>query len=711
LSASTSGAIIASTAASKSASRGRIEATLSCPPQAGQTHSGRSVGLGEDHVGEHGEVQPRSVLREQGISHPRQPHLLYPPLSSVAGSECCLLQFPSERNPVPEVGGVPFSRGTSGISLLGSEPSISGSVSPPFPPNKEVMGQPSGWVYPTTVVAGRGLDASYTQSSAKGDRGGAYVLADSLPRGRLPLPVTVNRGDESPWARLPVVDAPVQGGREVLVSHDLRPEVATSGVVRNMRPSTSGSASASGFVPEVKSGRPGVHSGAGAEIHPSLEVLVNMQNQIDMLTSHLLGSVSCALPSPRPRQLGRPVPTATSISEQFTCSQEVDQQQLPAAVVQTEQQEVEDEEDDLQRNEDASALPVNPSVAGDLMSALTTVAQHFPHLVHQVAPTQLPGCGSRAYLSAGGSQAGQLRFAETPLMSSWMNFHLNTLRGLRDRGAAPWSDADSVFDLQSPLPPGSRVASRKLFSAGKPILVDPALPEVPPRLSSQQATLLGTPPPTRTKNIKDYEAAVVYANEIELSNAGQGLQVADSLVQALSSSLRESDNQNMVREDLDPTLVLDLLDAIPAALTHAAGAVAAALVNSRVARRDATLASSKTLVDDLRARLRATPFAGAALFGPELQEALDRTQRAQEPKSAGAFVQALTQALAKQPAPAPSAAKNVRVRYRQRKKPTQTTSQSTSGNSNPPRGRGVGRGRGRGGRGRGRGQFSRYQEN
>jgi hypothetical protein len=197
-----------------------------------------------------------------------------------------------------------------------------------------------------------------------------------------------------------------------------------------------------------------------------------------------------------------------------------------------------------------------------------------------------------------------------------------------------------------------------------------------------------------------------------MAKAGQGLQAADALLQALSAAVRDPEDPSSVNAELDPTLVLDILDALPSAVSFAAGGVAATLVNARVARRDLVLEQASSLSREMRARLRAAPLHGSALFGPEVKEALQTRQQQQPALSSAEWADTLAQSMAKHFAPPKTTAPKVRITNRSRRRGSDNQQKSDStppATQTPPRGRG--RGRGRGGRGRGRGQFPKFQGN
>jgi hypothetical protein len=196
------------------------------------------------------------------------------------------------------------------------------------------------------------------------------------------------------------------------------------------------------------------------------------------------------------------------------------------------------------------------------------------------------------------------------------------------------------------------------------------------------------------------------AAEGEMTVVGQGLEVAENLVRALDASIRDPGNQNSINSELDPTLVLDLLDALPSALSLAASGASAALVNARLARRDSLLSSS-SFPKEVKEQLRLCPLESKALFGPDLKEARDRVYSQEPPLSSSSLVDAFAKAFTKHSASVAGPAKvQVKNRKRQPSNSAQPDAGSTSGQQ---RGRWSRRSRGRG-RGRGRGQSQPRQQ-
>jgi hypothetical protein len=232
-------------------------------------------------------------------------------------------------------------------------------------------------------------------------------------------------------------------------------------------------------------------------------------------------------------------------------------------------------------------------------------------------------------------------------------------------------------------------------------LVDPALPPVAPKLSSQERLLLAQ---SKQESRQDFLTPVVLAAEEDMSLVGQGLEIAEVLVKALDSAIRDPDDRNAVNEELDASVVLDLLDALPSALNYAASGVSATLVNCRLARRDAELASS-SLERSVRDRLRACSISDQDLFGPDLVEVVMRAREREVPLTATGLADAFALALAKHSqTQAPTKRSKTKVSKRFRKNIPQPAATKVA-----PRTQGRGRGRGSL-RGRGRGQSSQQKQ-
>jgi hypothetical protein len=161
--------------------------------------------------------------------------------------------------------------------------------------------------------------------------------------------------------------------------------------------------------------------------------------------------------------------------------------------------------------------------------------------------------------------------------------------------------------------------------------------------------------------------------------AGQGLQAADALIQALGAAVRDENDPSSLAATLDPDLVLDLLDALPEAITHSASGVASALVNSRLVRRDEELSRARSLSSELQARLRTAPLSGPAMMGPQLSEDMQRRQVQQPALASEEWAQTCAKAMAQHVAPH-SGRRQVTVSHRSRRG-RQTPQHSASGQS------------------------------
>ena len=249
------------------------------------------------------------------------------------------------------------------------------------------------------------------------------------------------------------------------------------------------------------------------------------------------------------------------------------------------------------------------SEAALLLAGLAAVGSIDKKYVIETALPKRPGCIGAP--SAGGRIH---RYAPSGLVPSWTNFHLNYLRGARDLGADDWSPEVRPFAEWQPAPPATVPSVRKLWRPQRPLVTDPALP-LPALPSEAERALI---PPQRKQRVPSIPEGKVLHVESKMHTAAEALGVASTLVSALSDAIRDPDDSDLLRNDFSVDNVITTLEAIPAALSYTANALAAAMVCSQVARRDYVLDRSD-LPRATTSRLRLVPPAPGSLFGPHLE--------------------------------------------------------------------------------------------
>lgn len=313
------------------------------------------------------------------------------------------------------------------------------------------------------------------------------------------------------------------------------------------------------------------------------------------------GSVAAGQLPPRQEALTEDVRHQRPLSHE----QEVDENPMVWNV--SDVPEVADLEDSSSQSDSDDYEPVSEQAL--LKRGVKAAGAVAPHYVSQVHIPLRPGG-----LGAPTSGSVLIRFNSSPVVTSWIDFHLNRLRGLKASGADPWIPGVSGVDEFRPV--GRLPQARKLFGPRHPILVDPDLPPPARRTEEEINALL---PPGKRNTPKMVAETKLVSVEKELHTSAEALEVASVLSAALSEALRKPDDKNSVRDKIDPDVVLDLLDALPAALSYAASALASGMVACRLLRRDAVLEDS-ALPKQVADKVRLTPLSEASLFGPFLKD-------------------------------------------------------------------------------------------
>ena len=253
--------------------------------------------------------------------------------------------------------------------------------------------------------------------------------------------------------------------------------------------------------------------------------------------------------------------------------------------------------------------PSQDSEGALLLAGLAAVGSIDKKYVVETVLPKRPGC-----LGTSGSGAHLHRYAPSGLVPSWTNYHLNVLRGVRDLGADDWTPEVRPFAEWQPAPVSAVPVVKKLWRPMRPLVLDPALP-LPATATETERALV---PPQRRYKVPSIPETKVLHVESKMHTAAEALGVASTLVSALSDAIRDPDDSDQLRNDFSVDSVLTTLEAIPAALSYAANALAGAMVCSQVARRDNVLDRSD-LPKATTSRLRLVPPAPGSLFGPHLE--------------------------------------------------------------------------------------------
>ena len=260
------------------------------------------------------------------------------------------------------------------------------------------------------------------------------------------------------------------------------------------------------------------------------------------------------------------------------------------------------------------------SEAALLFAGMDAVASIDRKYIEEVRSASRPGC-----LGAASSSSVVRRYAPSRLVPNWMNFHLNYLRGAKDLGADTWSqDLRPIAEWQ-PANLSQYASCRKLFKPHRPLVSDPALPPPAPPTEAEAALV---PPHKRPKGSHPSASFIatgkVLGLEQRMHTAAEAIGVASTLTSALSDAIRDPSDRDQLNDNPNADAVLSTLDALPAALSYAANALAKALINSQISRRE-TILDKADLPKGAASRLRLVPPSAGSLFGPHLDSVRQTT--------------------------------------------------------------------------------------
>ena len=248
----------------------------------------------------------------------------------------------------------------------------------------------------------------------------------------------------------------------------------------------------------------------------------------------------------------------------------------------------------------ASALD---SDAALVLKGIKATADAVPSRVQHISTVPMPGRSDSST-----TVSDKLRLAPDPAVSSWVHYHLNSMRGWKDRGAAPWSETSSCADFS---PHSEKFLRPKALWRGNSPVLDPTFPA--PLPSSQEELGLCAPRSIRDKHkvpvVKDTRGlAVERASQSTL----EALSIISNFQAALRSVLLDPNDPTQLRSEPDTELTFSLLQSLPGALSHAANAASCTYINARLARRDELLEHSN-FSPQVSQQLRLAPI-GSSLF-------------------------------------------------------------------------------------------------
>ena len=322
-----------------------------------------------------------------------------------------------------------------------------------------------------------------------------------------------------------------------------------------------------------------------------------------------------------------------------------------------------------------------------LLKGLQIAAHLDPALVRRTPSVTRPGFSTFLREDA-------LQFAPHPVIGSWMNYHWNVMRNQKSLGASPWTP--DAWPLASWPRPAIALPMPRPVLRHQALVEDPS---VPPPCGPTDAELLALRKPGLP--VKGYQPSGQDKNllllEAHLQVALDGLQASAALTAALSRALKDDEDPDKLSSAPDSAAILDLLDALPAALSVVSRGLTATRVVSTVARRDALMLQTET--DKAAAdKLRVLPLASGSLFGPYVKQSLESGPAA-APVSADEFARALVRAMPTAPKPKPAqqgwgggrAPQQPRGKGKQQQKPKgrwhgpkQSGKGGNSGKKNPP---------------------------
>ena len=276
-----------------------------------------------------------------------------------------------------------------------------------------------------------------------------------------------------------------------------------------------------------------------------------------------------------------------------------------------------------------------------LLKGLQVTASIDPTLVKRSVSISKPTFGALA-------REESLQFAPHPVVTNCMNHHWNTLRNQKSLGADPWTpDAWPLASWPKPaasLPPARPIVSRALVE--DPDVPAPGWPNESElsSLRKQGSAAKGFTPSAADRNM--------LLMETHIQKAMDGLQASASLTSALNSALRDGEDPDKLSSCPDSAAILDLLDALPAALTFLAKGLTAVRITSTVARRDAFLLQQEA-ERDVADKLRVLPLASGSMFGPYFKQCFELGP-AVAPVSADEFARAMVRVMPAAPKPKPA---------------------------------------------------------
>ena len=280
---------------------------------------------------------------------------------------------------------------------------------------------------------------------------------------------------------------------------------------------------------------------------------------------------------------------------------------------------------------DTPVLELN-SDAALILKGIKATADTDPGLVRHIQSVPLPG---RRVSSTGISD--KLQLAPDPVVSSWVNYHLNWLRGWKERGAAQWSESSSFSDFN---PLQEKFLRPRPLWRGPPPVQDPNFPPPIPLGHGEYDLCL-----PRDSHDRHKAQAVRDSRLLAVERASQAtleaLSISSTFLTALSSVLLEPGDPTQLRLEPDSDLTLSLLQALPGALSHSANAAACGYIDARLARRDELLERSNFSAQACQ-QLRLSPIS-SSLFDPsQLKDArAAHTAESNKPLTGDSLVKAL----------------------------------------------------------------------
>ena len=277
-----------------------------------------------------------------------------------------------------------------------------------------------------------------------------------------------------------------------------------------------------------------------------------------------------------------------------------------------------------------------------ILKGIRASAKAIPARFQNIAVAPVPGLD----VEDATPSSGRVRILPDRKIYSWLDFHLNHLRGWKDRGAAEWSDSSSCTDFR---PATEKYAKVSTLWKGEDPVSDPHFPSPVPCTRKEFDLCVPRPLQDRLRMSQPKEVRLLAA-ERAAQSALQGLTLVSTFASALSSVCLEPGQKDTLREEPDVDLTLALLQSLPGAISRTANALSAAFVNLRVARRDEVLDKSNFSPEALQ-QLRLAPFSDVSLFDLSQLEAArtEATADHQQPVTADNLVGAIRSAVVNLP--------------------------------------------------------------